>query len=242
MAQDYRARLRIPVDGDPAMRLFTRSGTLVADGYLRVVIGGRGPYIEFQTVWQSHMRVPAEELYRFNDPHVYYAEYRSHDQCNVKVYWQKKTVSNQAEHKVGRYGTWRRPGGGGEAIGGCSLDRLLRNKRDHSLARSIAFWYERHRLFFHFAPAEQLIVAVDGGKQLWGLCTHQTLQIFWRCEFVVPDPNSGGYRRNRHIPELDDASFRLHNVYLSLRAENAGMAAARCCTVQVRRSNRSAQR
>src|ERR1017187_2829929 len=42
MAQDYQARLRIPVDGDQAMRLFTRSGTLVADGYLRVVIGGRG--------------------------------------------------------------------------------------------------------------------------------------------------------------------------------------------------------
>src|ERR1039457_3550148 len=49
---------------------------------LRVVIGGRGPYIEFQTVWQSHMRVPAEELYRFNDPHVYYAEYRSHDKSD----------------------------------------------------------------------------------------------------------------------------------------------------------------
>src|SRR5674476_300968 len=85
MAQDYQARLRIPVDGDPAMRLFTRSGTLVADGYLRVVIGGRGPYIEFQPFWQSHMRVPAEELYRFNDPHVYYAEYRSHDKSDVKV-------------------------------------------------------------------------------------------------------------------------------------------------------------
>ena len=99
---DYQARLRIPVDGDPAMRLFTRSGTLVADGYLRVVIGGRGPYIEFQTVWQSHMRVPAEELYRFNDPHVYYAEYRSHDKSDVKVYWQKKTV-DYADYRVGRY-------------------------------------------------------------------------------------------------------------------------------------------
>src|ERR1035441_5408429 len=102
MAQDYQARLRIPVDGDPAMRLFTRSGTLVADGYLRVVIGGRGPYIEFQTVWQSHMRVPAEELYRFNDPHVYYGEYRSHDKSDVKIYWQKKTV-DYADYRVGRY-------------------------------------------------------------------------------------------------------------------------------------------
>src|ERR1035441_5172486 len=96
------ARLRIPVDGDPAMRLFTRSGTLVADGYLRVVVGGSGPYIEFQTVWQSHMRVPAEELYRFNDPHVYYAEYRSHDKSDVKIYWQKKTV-DYADYRVGRY-------------------------------------------------------------------------------------------------------------------------------------------
>ena len=43
MAQDYRARLLIPEAGDPAMKLFTRNGTLIADGYVRVVIGERGP-------------------------------------------------------------------------------------------------------------------------------------------------------------------------------------------------------
>jgi hypothetical protein len=48
------------------------------------------------------MRVPAEELYRFNDPHVYYGEYRSHDKSDVKVYWQKKTV-DYADYRVGRY-------------------------------------------------------------------------------------------------------------------------------------------
>jgi hypothetical protein len=39
---------------------------------------------------------------RFNDPHVYYAEYRSHDKSDVKVYWQKKTV-DYADYRVGRY-------------------------------------------------------------------------------------------------------------------------------------------
>jgi hypothetical protein len=38
----------------------------------------------------------------FNDPHVCYAEYRSHDKSDVKVYWQKKTVG-YADYRVGRY-------------------------------------------------------------------------------------------------------------------------------------------
>src|ERR1039458_8821020 len=39
---------------------------------------------------------------RFNDLQVYYAEYRSHDKSDVKVYWQKKTV-DYADYRVGRY-------------------------------------------------------------------------------------------------------------------------------------------
>ena len=48
------------------------------------------------------MRVPADELYRFDDPHVFYAEYRSNDDANVKVYWQKKTVE-YADYRLGLY-------------------------------------------------------------------------------------------------------------------------------------------
>jgi hypothetical protein len=104
MAQDYRTRLLIPEAGDPKMRLFTRSGTLIADGFVRVVIGQRGPYVEFnnEQLWRSRLRVPAAEVYRFNDRHVFYAEYRSNDDSSVKIYWQKKTV-DYADYRVGLY-------------------------------------------------------------------------------------------------------------------------------------------
>ena len=104
MAQDYRARLLIPEAGDPAMKLFTRAGTLIADGYVRIVIGGRGPYVEFdnEQLWRSHLRVPAAEVYRFNDAHVFYACYRSNDDSDVKIYWQKKPV-DYADYQVGMY-------------------------------------------------------------------------------------------------------------------------------------------
>ena len=104
MAQDYRARLLIPETGDPMRQLFTRAGTLIADGYVRVVIGARGPYVEIdnEQIWRSHLRVPAAEVYRFNDPHVFYATYRSNDDSDVKVYWQKKPV-DYADYQVGMY-------------------------------------------------------------------------------------------------------------------------------------------
>jgi hypothetical protein len=102
VAQDYRSRLLIPENGDERMRLFTRHGTLIAEGYLRVVIGDRGPYLEFhhEQLWRCHMRVPAAEYYRHFDTHVFYAEYRSNDVSDVKVYWQRKPV-DYADYKIG---------------------------------------------------------------------------------------------------------------------------------------------
>jgi hypothetical protein len=104
VAQDYRARLLIPETRDPVRQLFTRAGTLIADGYVRVVIGARGPYVEIdnEQIWRSRLRVPAAEVYRFNDPHVFYATYRSNDDSDVKVYWQKKPV-DYADYQVGMY-------------------------------------------------------------------------------------------------------------------------------------------
>jgi hypothetical protein len=68
------------------------------------VIGERGPYVELnnEQLWRSHLRVPAAEVYRFNDHHVFYAEYRSNDDGSVKIYWQKKTV-DYADYRVGLY-------------------------------------------------------------------------------------------------------------------------------------------
>jgi hypothetical protein len=64
---------------------------------MRIVIGGRGPYIELlpgHLIWDN-LRIPDEEKYRTEHPwvdRVYYFEWRTEDEGNVKIYDQKKTV------------------------------------------------------------------------------------------------------------------------------------------------------
>ena len=66
--------------------------------------GGRGPYIEFlpgHLIWDS-LQIPDEEKYRLDHPwkdKVFYVEWRTKDQSNVKVYEQVRTVE-YADYKV----------------------------------------------------------------------------------------------------------------------------------------------
>lgn len=101
--KSIRKRLNIAIDeGSPTLMFQSRSGLLLAIGYRRVVIGGRGPYVEFnpgQIQW-SCFHVPKEEEYRGADKRVYYIEYRSNCNSNVKLYFQKRAVA-YADYKVG---------------------------------------------------------------------------------------------------------------------------------------------
>lgn len=102
MATDYKKRLQIPLTGDTGTIFYTKSGTKVATGYERVVIGQRGPYIEFTTA-QIHLdnfHIPESALYRLIDRRVYYVEYRSADDCNVKLYQQRRLVE-YADYRIG---------------------------------------------------------------------------------------------------------------------------------------------
>lgn len=98
MPTDYRARLKLPPDsidnGREDLLLFTRNKLLVATGFKRVVIGGRGPYVEFE---QDHL---VKEAFRWEQAHSYYTEYRTVDACNVKAYHQLATV-DYADYRVG---------------------------------------------------------------------------------------------------------------------------------------------
>lgn len=103
--QNYIERLKIPVDlGDGTTKFFTPSGLLVATGYDRIVIGGRGPYIEFNRsqILHENILVPPKEIWRIDSDISFYIEYRTNDVNNVKIYFQKKTV-NYADYKVGFY-------------------------------------------------------------------------------------------------------------------------------------------
>lgn len=82
--------------------IFTNSGLKVATGFERIVHGGRGDYMEFKKdqIVHSSLFIPSECVYRIGDEKTYYNEYRTIDECYVKVYEQKKTVE-YADYKIG---------------------------------------------------------------------------------------------------------------------------------------------
>lgn len=102
MPVDYKSRLKISIDGDDDTVFKTSTGLQLAKGYERVVLGDRGPYIEFTRdqldLEQCH--IPEDQKYRLSSKIVYYIEYRSNDDANVKVYSQLKTVK-YADYKIG---------------------------------------------------------------------------------------------------------------------------------------------
>ena len=104
MARSFTKRLRIPLEGRDKVNLYSKSGTLLATGYIRVVIGKRGPYVEFSKpqIQLQNFQIPLEEEYRIDNGVSYYIEYRSKDPSYVKLYFQKRTVA-YADYKIGRY-------------------------------------------------------------------------------------------------------------------------------------------
>lgn len=97
---DYKSRLLLPIEGDERT-LYTKDGVPLCNGYSRVVIGGRGPYVEF-TKEQIHpaadVYMPQDQMYRLDNPRVYYLEYRTENK--TKIYLQKKPVQ-YADYVVG---------------------------------------------------------------------------------------------------------------------------------------------
>lgn len=103
-------RIKLPeepegLDGE-CLRFFTRSGLWVAHGYTRMVWGGRGPYVEFDTgsFIPGALAVPDDQRWRLGsrNPRIYYEEWRTTDSCNVMVYRQLREVS-YADYRVGMW-------------------------------------------------------------------------------------------------------------------------------------------
>jgi hypothetical protein len=89
----YSEMLTIPIDG-AKIPLFVNYPNLIAYGYQRVVIGQRGPYVEFtkNQILDTELYIPKSQLYRLSDPKVYYIEFRTIEN-NVKVYYQMRNVA-----------------------------------------------------------------------------------------------------------------------------------------------------
>lgn len=100
--QDYEKRLNIPIIGNNYTNFYTKSGDKLSTcGYTRVVIGGRGPYVEFDELDYEALRIPRDQEWRLSSYKAYYVEFRSFS-CDVKVYWQLREV-DYADYIVGKY-------------------------------------------------------------------------------------------------------------------------------------------
>ena len=98
----WEKRLLINVEHGADLKFYSQGGLYLAYGYLRVVIGKRGPYVEFspnQIIWENFL-VPEKEKYRLTNAVVYYNEYRSKDPLFVKLYHQKRAVA-YADYRIG---------------------------------------------------------------------------------------------------------------------------------------------
>ena len=86
--------------------LETVSGTVIANGYNRIVIGDYGSFIEISPsqILMDKLHVREGQTYRIEDPryaeHVKYLWYTANDWSDVKVYLQKRTVE-YADYKPG---------------------------------------------------------------------------------------------------------------------------------------------
>lgn len=88
--------------------LCTKTGTVVCNGYTRIVVGDYGAFIEFdeeQANFDEYIIAPGQE-YRVNNPryskNVKYIWMTIPDGSNIKIYKQKKQVS-YADYKSGMF-------------------------------------------------------------------------------------------------------------------------------------------
>lgn len=99
--QDYKSRLTIPLIGNSTTIFTTKSGQEIAIGYNRIVIGERGPYIEFDDIIVDNSIIPPDQKWRLYSDVAYYVERRTTSD-NIKIYHQRLTV-NYADYKIGKY-------------------------------------------------------------------------------------------------------------------------------------------
>jgi len=96
-------RLNLPYKtGNSELEFYTSTGLLIFRGYSRIVIGGRGPYVEFDksTIVKDNIKMPRGQEWRVDSENAYYVEFRTIDEANVKIYFQKKRVG-YAPYKIG---------------------------------------------------------------------------------------------------------------------------------------------
>ena len=99
---------KIKIDGCDNQYLYSKSNTLIATGYDRIVIGDYGAFIEIDPSQMVHgnFKVKEGEEYRIYDEkynkNVKYYWFTPTDDSNMKIYYQQRTVV-YADYKPNKY-------------------------------------------------------------------------------------------------------------------------------------------
>jgi hypothetical protein len=99
---DYAKRTLIPLIGNLEQKFYSKSGTLLATGYERVVIGDYGAYVEFSAHHINKLSI-ADKFFRGEaKPYQKYWWMESCDSDKVKIYEQIRPVT-YADYKPGMF-------------------------------------------------------------------------------------------------------------------------------------------
>jgi len=91
--------LELNIEGDINFKIYTLSNILISNGYNRIVIGDYGAFIEFDKsqIVRENIKIKQGQEYRINDPkysdNVKYFWLTAKDDSDIKIYYQKKTVT-----------------------------------------------------------------------------------------------------------------------------------------------------
>jgi hypothetical protein len=89
----------LKIDGDLDFKIYSKEGTLISNGYNRIVIGDYGAFIEFnkEQIVKENIIIKKGEEYRINDEKysdkIKYFWLTAIDDSDIKIYYQQKTVS-----------------------------------------------------------------------------------------------------------------------------------------------------
>ena len=91
--------IQLNVNGDLNFKIYSKQGTLISNGYNRIVIGDYGAFIEFnkEQIVRANICIQKGQEYRIYDEkyknNIKYYWLTAKDNSEIKIYLQQKTVS-----------------------------------------------------------------------------------------------------------------------------------------------------
>lgn len=98
--EKLEATFRLVEEGNATTKFYTHVGTLFAQGYVRIVYGDHGPYVEFT---QDHLQTVIRRKFPNTPKDAFYVWMVPTDGSQLKVYHQLRTVEHLKNPPAGGF-------------------------------------------------------------------------------------------------------------------------------------------